>query len=200
MVHWPGDPPPLMDRLLDMDAGDVCNARFLHMSAHSGTHMDAPLHFIRDGTSIDQMPVEATVGRARVIEIRDPEVIAKNELEGCNIQPGERLLFKTSNSANCWKCRYFLKRFVHVNAEGARYLVERAVKTIGVDYLSVGGYESDGVETHQILLGAGVWIIEGLDLSAVGPGSYELLCLPLKVAGGDGAPARAFLRNVSHVK
>lgn len=196
MVHWPGDPPPSMDRALDMDAGDVCNARVLHMSAHTGTHMDAPLHFVRDGMSIDQMPLDATVGVARVIAIQDPDTIGRRELELFDIRKGERLLFKTSNSAHCWKCRYFLKEFVHVNAEGARYLVDRGVSAIGVDYLSVGAYKADGVETHQILLGAGVWIVEGLDLSAVAPGTYELLCLPLKIAGGDGAPARAFLRSL----
>jgi len=197
MVHWPGDAPPSMDRLADMDKGDVCNARMMHMSAHTGTHMDAPLHFLRDGMSIDQMPAEATIGPARVIQIRDLNVIGRDELEKCDIRAGERLLFKTANSTRCWKCRHFLKEFVHVNAEAARYLVERRVSTIGVDYLSVGAYAGDGVETHQILLSAGVWIIEGLDLSAVAPGEYEMVCLPLKIAGGDGAPARAFLRNIN---
>ncbi len=193
MPHWPGDPVPSMARALDMDLGDICNARRLMMSAHTGTHMDAPLHFVNNSKSIDQMPLTATIGPARVIQIGDPEVIGPEELIPHNIQPGERILFKTCNT---WDPTRFKTTFVHCNAAAARHLVERRIQTVGIDYLSIGAYERDGVETHQILLGAGIWVIEGLDLTEVAPGHYDLICLPLKILGGDGAPARAVVRKI----
>lgn len=193
MPHWPGDPVPSMARALDMDLGDICNARYLTMSAHTGTHMDAPLHFVNKGESIDRMPLTATIGPARLIQIEHPDFIGPEELIRHDIQPGERILFKTRN---VWHPTAFAKTFVHCNAAAARHLVERKVRTIGIDYLSIGAYERDGVETHQILLGAGIWVIEGLDLSQIEPGSYDLICLPLKILGGDGAPARAVVRKI----
>ncbi len=193
MPHWPGDPVPSMARALDMDLGDICNARRLMMSAHTGTHMDAPLHFVNNRESIDQMPLTAGIGPARVIQIEHPEVIVPEELIRHDIQPGERILFKTRN---LWDPATFKTTFVHCNAAAARHLVERKVQTVGIDYLSIGAYERDGVETHQILLGAGIWVIEGLDLAGVEPGSYDLICLPLKILGGDGAPARAVVRKI----
>lgn len=197
MPHWPGDIPVNITQTMNVDRGDVCNLRTLSMSAHTGTHMDAPLHFVAQGSAIDTMPLDATIGPARVIAIESDSAITRAELQECGPQPGERLLFKTRNS-RLWRnrCRLFMKNFVAVNADAARYLVECGVRTIGVDYLSVGAYEGDGVETHHVLLGAGVWVIEGLDLSAAEPGSYEMVCLPLRIEGGDGAPARAALRKL----
>ena len=196
MAHWPGDPPVIIEQTMRMEAGDPCNLRTLSMSAHTGTHMDAPLHFVATGTSIDQMPPEATIGPARVVRIEDPNVITSAELERHNPQPGERILFRTANSDTCWQTsRCFFKQFVHLNAEAAAFLAARKVRTVGVDYLSVGAYQADGAETHRNLLDAGIWIIEGLDLSRVEAGAYELICLPLKIQGGDGAPARAMLRK-----
>ena len=197
MPHWPGDIPVKIQHTMDMRAGAICNLRTLSMSAHTGTHMDAPLHFVVDGASMDTMPLDATIGPARVVAIEDERAITRRELQSLEPRSGERLLFKTRNS-QLWRnrCRLFLKNFVAVEADAARYLVESGVRTVGVDYLSVGAYEGDGVETHQILLGAGVWVIEGLDLSAVEPGDYDLVCLPLRVEGGDGAPARAAVRRV----
>lgn len=196
MPHWPGDIPVNITQTMNIGAGDVCNLRTLSMSAHSGTHMDAPLHFLAGGAAIDTMPFDATVGHARVVGIQSESAITRDELEACRPQPGERLLFKTGNS-RWWKnrCRLFMKNFVAVDADAARYLVDCGVRTVGVDYLSVGAYKGDGVETHRVLLGAGVWVIEGLDLSSVEPGLYDLVCLPLRIEGGDGAPARAALRR-----
>jgi arylformamidase len=157
--------------------------------------MDAPLHFVRGGTGLDRMPLSATIGSARVIEIRDRESIKPAELRPHKIRRGERILFKTRNSVRSWKTDAFDEHFVYISQAAARYLAERRVQTVGVDYLSVGGYQRDGVETHQALLGAGIWIIEGLNLAKVKPGKYELVCLPLKVLASDGAPARAILRR-----
>lgn len=194
MVRWPGDSPARIERVADMTRGDDCNLSTLAMSAHTGTHMDAPLHFLREGAGIETMPLEAGIGPARVIAIRDARRIEVKELEPYRLGGGERVLFKTRNSERCWQGDEFVKNFVYIPAETARFLAERGVRTVGIDYLSVGAYEGDGEETHRILLGAGIWIIEGLDLSGVEPGDYELVCLPLKIAGADGAPARAAVR------
>jgi arylformamidase len=149
-----------------------------------------------DGEAIDRIPLQAVIGEARVIEIADPIRITRQELATHAPKRGERLLFKTVNSTDCWNTPDFVKRFVHVGADAARYLADCDVRTIGIDYLSIGAFEGDGVETHRILLGAGIWIIEGLNLSSVSAGRYELICLPLKIMGGDGAPARAVVRRL----
>jgi arylformamidase len=164
------------------------------MGAHTGTHVDGPLHFVRDGKGLDEMPLDAMIGRARVIEFSDPESIKPNELHSYRLQRGERILFKTQNSARRWSSEDFIEDFVYVSQEAARYLADRGIRTVSVDCLSVGGFRKDGVETHQALLEAGIWVIEGLDHSEVEPGEYELVCLPIKIERSDGAPARAILR------
>jgi len=194
MVHWPDNPPVKIERMKDMDKGAVCNVSVMSLGAHTGTHMDAPLHFFKNGKSLDKLPLEATIGPARVVEIKDREMVRPDELRAHNLRRGERILFKTRNSSRCWKTDAFIEDFVYISREAAQYLVDRGIRTIGVDYLSVGGFHRDGLETHRILLGAEVWIIEGINLSKVKPGNYELVCLPLKVLGSDGAPARALLR------
>ena len=194
LVTWPGDPRVDISRPVDMADGHDCNVSRLELGAHTGTHMDAPEHFIAGARTIDTMPIEATVGPARVIEIEDPRSIGAAELAKADLQRGERVLFKTSSSRRAWWDEPFDEDFVHIDASGAQALVDAGVRTVGIDYLSVGAYEGDGVQTHRILLGAGVWVIEGLDLSKVEAGPYELVCLPLKVLGGEGAPARAILR------
>jgi len=194
MVHWPDNPPVKIERMKDMDKGAVCNVSVMSLGAHTGTHMDAPLHFIKNGKSLDKLPLEATIGPARVIEIKDREVVRRDELRRHNLRRGERILLKTRNSSRCWKTDAFVEDFVYISREAAQHLVDRGIRTIGVDYLSVGGFHHDGLETHRILLGAQIWIIEGINLAQVKPGKYELVCLPLKVLGSDGAPARALLR------
>ncbi len=194
MVHWPDDPSVQIERMTDLNQGDVATVSKLSMSVHSGTHMDAPAHFLKGGASIDMMPIEATIGRARVIEIQDIESIKSEELERHDIREGERILFKTKNSLRAWQSAGFVQDFVYISYEAAQYLAHARVQTVGIDYLSVGGFTKDGPETHYALLGAGIWIIEGLHLSQVQPGTYELACLPLKMLGCEGAPARAVLR------
>ena len=195
MVHWPGNPPVVLERAMKMEEGAVCNVTNMSLGAHTGTHMDGPRHFIRDGRGLDQLPFEATIGPCRVIEIRDKVSIKPGELKNKRLRKGERILFKTVNTPRSWKSDEFDKDFVYISKEAAQYLVDCGIRTVGVDYLSVGGFYKDGVETHQILLGAEVWIIEGLDLSKVKPGKYDLLCLPIKMLESDGSPARALLRK-----
>jgi len=195
MAHWPDNPPVRIERMLDLARGDAANVSKLELGAHTGTHMDAPRHFLVDGAGIDEMPFDATIGPARVIRIEHPQAILPEELEAHHLQAGERVLFRTRNSERCWNTDQFVEDFVYISAAAAQFLADRQVRTIGVDYLSVGGYVYDGVETHRILLSAGIWLIEGLNLSAVEPGTYELICLPLRIAGADGALARAILRR-----
>lgn len=196
MAHWPGDRPYETARSFDMERGDEMNLSSIALSAHTGTHMDAPLHFVRDGLPIDRIPLEVVIGTARVVAIRNPERICLEEVEACGVEKGERILFKTVNSDEPWHDRPFRESFVAIPADTARYLADRKPALVGVDYLSVGAFEGDGVETHQALLGAGIWLVEGLALAHVDPGRYELVCLPLKLAGVEGAPARAAIRRL----
>jgi arylformamidase len=196
MVNWPGDAPFHRLETLKIANGDPCNLSQFCTSAHIGTHMDAPRHFLADGHGMESMPIEATIGPARVIAIQDPDLIRIKELEKHRLGSGDRVLFKTRNSDHLWKTNEFREQFVHIPQDTAAYLADLKVRTVGVDYLSVGGYEKDSSETHQALLGAGIWLIEGLNLKHVEPGEYELVCLPLKLVGSDGAPARAVLRRL----
>jgi arylformamidase len=195
MVHWPGDPAFHIERATDQEKGDVATVSRMTLGVHTGTHMDAPLHFIRGARSIDQIPLDATVGPARVLPIHDTKWITRAELLPHSISPGERILFRTTNSTRCWTTDAFQEDFVFISQDAARYLAECRIRSVGVDYLSVGGFHEDGPETHHALLAAGIWIIEGLNLSQVEPGDYELVCLPLKLIGSEGAPARAILRR-----
>ena len=196
MVHWPGDPPVAIERIKDMEHGDTANLSVLSMGAHSGTHVDAPVHFIRQGIGVDRMPLDTMVGRARVVEIKDTESIKPDELLRHRIRRGERILFKTRNSPRVWQTDEFIEDFVFISDGAARFLVERGVRMVGVDYLSVGSFKHGGGYVHKTLLGGGVWVIEGLDLSHVNSGKYDLICLPLRLVKGDGAPARAIVRPV----
>lgn len=194
MVHWPGDPSVRIKRKLDMNRGGKCNVSFLSMGSHAGTHMDPPLHFIHSGTSLDRMPLQISIGPARVIRIRNPKQVTADELRLHQIQPGERILFKTRNSERVWKTDSFIKDFVFISEEAAKYLALKKICLVGIDYLSVGGFFENGDRIHQILLRSGVWILEGINLSSVREGKYELVCLPLKIQNSDGAPSRALLR------
>lgn len=139
------------------------------------------------------------MGTARVIAIEHPKRITEGELRKHEIRPGERLLFKTANSARRWHDQPFDSRFVSMDPCAADYLAQVQPVLVGIDYISVGGFESDGTETHRALLGAGIWLIEGLVLGGVDPGDYDLVCLPLRIAGAEGAPARAVLRRKTRV-
>lgn len=194
MPHWPGNPPVKIERTQDMARGGHSSVSALSFGSHTGTHIDAPAHFLKGGAGADRVPFEATNGPARVIEIRGRETIESKELIRHRLRRGERVLFKTANSARCWKKKSFVKDFIYLSTEAGEYLARRGVRTVGVDYLSVGGFRKNGGEIHRVLLRAGITIIEGLDLSAVRPGRFDLACLALKISGGDGAPARAMLR------
>lgn len=193
LTVWEGDGAPVVEQTMFLERGDPYNLTRLAFSAHTGTHMDAPRHFLRAGATMESMPLDAVLGPAHVIEIRDPVAVRAAGIPP-ELESGARVLFKTANSSRPWATEPFRKEFVFIARDAAQRLVDLRVQTVGIDYLSVGGYSQDLAETHEILLGGGVWIIEGIDLSAVQPGLYELACLPLRIPGADGAPARAALR------
>ena len=192
---WPGDPPFVLERVVSMEAGAHDNISRVNMGVHTGTHVDAPFHFIRDGRTVESLSLSVLTGPARVVRIpQEATAISAEVLERARIPAQtKRLLFRTSNS-DWWKGaeEEFQAGFVAIPADGAEWLVRRGVKMVGVDYLSVAPYKQS-VPTHRTLLQAGVVILEGLDLSAVRAGIYTLYCLPLKLVGSDGAPARAIL-------
>jgi arylformamidase len=195
MVHWPGNPEVRIAQREKASAdGGVSRVSEVSLGSHTGTHVDAPVHMGVSSEGVDALPLDALVGPARVIAIEDVDAIASTSLEPHAVQPGERLLLKTRNSSRCWATDEFVGDYVYVTPDAARHLAERRVRTVGVDYLSVGGRQ-DGAVTHRVLLQAGVCILEGLDLSRVAPGAYDLVALPLRIAGGDGAPARVILRR-----
>jgi len=193
MVHWPDNPPVKISRFLDIHRGDVANVSQVSMGLHTGTHMDAPIHFLASGAGMDQLPLTAVMGPARVIHIKDKHVIDVDEVKAHRPRKGERILFRTRNSARRWASKPFMDDFVYLSSAAARFLVARGVRTVGIDYLSIGGMDN-GAECHGIILNAGLWVIEGLDLARAPAGRYDLICLPLKVVDGDGSPARAILR------
>ena len=192
MVHFPDNPSIGIDTITHVDRGDICTLSRITMGSHTGTHIDAPIHFLRGGSGAEGVPLEHLIGPARVIEIKDPAAVKAEELRVHNLGVRERLLFKTSNSERCWKTSQFVHDFVAIAEDAASYLASLNTLAVGIDYLSAGS-----PETHRTLLGAGVVIVEGLNLTGISQGRYELLCLPLKILGGDGAPARALLKPLS---
>jgi arylformamidase len=194
MVLYEGDPGVDVTPRLEIAKGDTANVSLLSMGSHTGTHVDAPAHFIEGGDTVEGLPVDSLIGPALVAEVRSERLIGRRDLESLPLDGQSRLLLKTRNSA-LWARGAFTREFVALEIEGARYLTERGLRLIGIDYLSIEAFHSPGHPVHRHLLGAGVVILEGLDLSRVAPGVYELVCLPLPVRGIDGAPCRAVLRR-----
>jgi arylformamidase len=194
---WPGDPKFSMERFDKIEAGDNTNTTRFEMSAHTGTHVDAPYHFINHGKGVDQLSLKVLTGRVYVLHLPNIDVATAADLEKADIPPRtRRLLIRTRNSEYWAKgVREFQTDFVGLTADAADYLVKRGVKLVGVDYLSVAPYKQSR-PTHEILLRANVIIVEGLNLAEVAQGRYMLYCLPLKLKGADGAPARAILIGV----
>lgn len=198
MVHWPSNPGVRLERVADVATGASSNVSQLSLGVHTGTHVDAPVHFFPDGGGVDAIPIEALVGAARVISIEHPVHVTVEELEAANVVSGERLLFKTRNSPAAWRSSTFVEDAVHISVAAALWLAERRVRTVGIDYLSVGGRAAkNGRAVHHALMTAGIWIIEGLDLTHAPIGLCDLVCLPLKLVDCDGAPARAIIRSTA---
>jgi arylformamidase len=198
MPIYEGDPAVEIAAWSALAKGDSANVSFLHFGAHTGTHVDAPAHFIEGARKIDALSLDVLLGPARVIRVPDEAAeIDPDFLAGCDLDQVERVLFHTRNS-NFWR-EGFRKDFTHLLPEAAEMLVEMGIKLVGTDYLSVEKFHSGHHRTHLALLSQSVVIVEGLNLSDVPAGDYELICLPLKIAdgAGDGAPARVVLRTLT---
>ena len=193
MVHYPGNPPVVLDFVHDLERGDPETLSQLSLSVHTATHVDAPVHFIRKGAPVDRLPINTLLGAARVIAVTDAEAVTAGHLTPHGIASGERILLRTRNSQRCWTSDEFVPDYSYLSVDAADLLAEKRVSLIGIDYLSIGRGETNP-QVHRILLSAGIVILEGLDLSQVSPGWHDFICLPLKLAGRDGAPARALLR------
>lgn len=192
MHFYPGDPTLEQTQIRAIKRGDAANLTHLSLGAHTGTHVDAPAHFIDGAPTLERVGLDRMVGPARVLDLRGRAAIDAAALGSHDIERGDIVLCRTDNSER-WALPGFQEDFAYLTRDAAELLVERGVKTIGWDYLSIEQFGSKTFEVHKRLLGEGVLIIEGLDLRAIAAGSYLLACLPLKLEGVDGAPARAVL-------
>jgi len=198
MTIWPGSVGLQIKRVKSLERGDQANVSEIACEIHTGTHIDAPLHFLRGGASIDKIPLDIFCGSAFIAALTHVKAITADELKKLSLPKGvKRLLFKTSNS-ELWKKgrNNFDPSYVALTADAAEWIVEQGIDLLGVDYLSVQRYK-DSPKTHEVLLGAGIVVVEGLNLADVSQGWYELICLPLKLVGTEGAPARAALREMN---
>ena len=197
---YPGDPRIEISSWLTLEKGDNANVSLMKFGLHSGTHVDAPAHFIKGGAKVDSLPLGSLLGEAEVVAVpEDVQVIDRSFVVANCARQSQRIIFKTSNSA-FWNNQHegFREDYVYIDPEAADWLVETGIKLVGIDYLSVEQFKSTSFQTHHAFLSNGVVILEGLDLREVPGGVYELICLPLKIAGGsgDGAPARVVLRSL----
>lgn len=199
MPVWPGDPGIIVQRVQKIEDGSIANVSRMEMGVHTGTHVDAPYHFLQDGSTVERLSLKVLIGRAYVVHLDDSvDVVLPRHLEEAGIPPRtRRVLIRTRNSKQWAKSDYrpFDEEYVGVDVSAAQYLVKRGVKLVGVDYLSVAPFP-EPAPTHLALLKAGIVIVEGLNLSQVAQGRYNFFCLPLKLDKSDGAPARAVLMGV----
>jgi arylformamidase len=194
--NFPGDTPYQRKMVQALENGGECNLSEITMSAHAGTHMDAPSHFFSGGKTIDRFPVEKFVLSALVVHVQNRVSIEPGELENVNVLPGEAILFKTSNSTEGRiENGVFEEGFVYLSEKGADWCLQKEVGLVGIDYISIEKYGSRGFPVHRKILGRGIPILEGVNLRSVPAGKYTLYCFPLKIGGGEGAPVRAVLMD-----
>jgi arylformamidase len=196
MVVYEGDPAVSLERITSISSGGLANVSQLDFGVHTGTHIDAPVHFIEGAPGVEETPLDVLIGPALVVDATHINTdIDAEALADLNIAPGtQRLIFKTANS-QLWDSEQFSPEFIALTEDAARALAARGTGLVGIDYLSIAP-KLDPMTTHRALLESGVVILEGLDLRDVPPGEYELICLPLRIVGSDGAPARAILRDL----
>ena len=195
LAVYQGDPPVKIEPLSSIADDDPYNINKLEISTHTGTHVDAPNHYFKSGKTVDQIPLDTLIGTTRVILIRGHRVITRELLEKENLDGVTRLLIKTDHSYLLDRYSKFRSNFCHLDVDACGYLVSKGIKIVGIDTFSIEQFESQNHMCHKVLLGAGVVIIEMVDLKAVEPGDYVMTCLPLKVEKGDGAPSRIILAD-----
>ncbi len=195
---YPGDPAVQITQVASLAAGDICTVSHLSFGSHTGTHVDPPAHFVAGRATLDELPLEVLIGPARVVDVGEISAIDVVTIDAANLTGVERVLFKTRNS-RLWQAGVceFETAFVYLETAAAERLVELGVKLVGIDYLSVEKFNFEQPTTHYALLGNDVVIVEGLNLTDVAAGDYELICLPMKIQNGDGGPARVVLRELA---
>lgn len=195
-ITYPTDTPFSRNVICSMDKGQRCNLSDLHMSAHSGTHIDTPCHFINNGKTIDELSLENFIIPATVVDIKDIESIKTEEFKKISFNPNEAILFKTNNSkSGIITNGIFDKNFVYLAKESADLIVEKKIKLVGIDYITIDKYGDENPTCHEKLLSNDIIILESINLKDVAEGKYTLICLPLKIKGGEGSPVRAVLVN-----
>lgn len=195
LPHWPSQPRLTREVKSSTDAGDRSTVSVLHLGAHTGTHMDAPIHFVAGGAGIESIPLDACIGECFVADLTSVSGAIRAEDLATVPAATERLLAKTRNSG--WQSdAEFREDFCAYDASAAQWCADNGIKLVGIDYLSIEPFGSAGNPTHKILLGAGLVVLEGIDLAGVEPGAWELIALPVLIDGGDGAPARVVLRRI----
>ncbi len=191
---WPANPPFDLTPVKRIADGASSNVSRLTLGTHTGTHIDAPRHMIDGAPTLDQLPLDALVGPGRVVAIETDRAIEARHVDGDALQGSTRILLKTRNST-FWGSPEFRTDFVFLSEEAARALVDAGVRLVGIDYLSIEEYRKPGAPAHKALLSAGIVVVEGLNLTSAEPGPYDVMCLPLRVTGADGGPARVILRR-----
>lgn len=195
LATYPGNPEFELQPVKRVAAGASSNVSRLVLGTHTGTHVDAPRHFFDDGPGVDGLALDLLIGRVRVIDLPFRGGITEQHLADASLREDLRVLLRTPNSALWNSSEGFHQDYTYLTEQGAKYLVDQGVKVVGVDYLSVEQFKKPGAPAHRALLGENVVIIEGLNLSDAEAGTYEMYCLPLRVAGADGAPARVVLKR-----
>ena len=193
-IDYPGDTPYSRELVESIKGGGAYDLSKLVMSAHSGTHIDFPSHFIPNGKSAHKYGVQELILPALVLSIKSKESIQTSELEKADIKPGDAILFKTNNSVSgqC-KREKFSERFVYMTSEAADFCVEKKVGLVGIDYITIEKYSDDTFPAHRKILGNNILILEGINLKDVPAGKYTLFCFPLKIQNGEASPVRAIL-------
>ena len=196
MPVWPSDPPVKLSPKshLSRDGSHTVQLTAIAMGSHTGTHLDAPWHFVEGGKKLHEIPLDQLVGPAIVIALENVRAINRGDLERIDLEGCERVLFKTENSRH-WRDDRFYEEFVYLEPDGAEWLVEQGVRTVGIDYLSIDQFKSLKHPSHFVLLRRDVAILEGLNLSRIQPGRYHMVALPLNLHDADGAPTRVILMD-----
>ena len=193
-IDFPDDTPFSREFALTIEESGICNVSKLTMSAHAGTHLDTPLHFIPNAKKLEDYNPEDFILPAQVVHIEDRESIKPSHLRGLDIGPGDAILFKTDNCVSGkLTSGIFSEDFVYLSSEAADVCLEKKLGLVGIDYVTIGKFGEELVDVHQKLLGDGILILEGINLKDVQPGSYTLICLPLKIKDSEGSPVRAVL-------
>lgn len=196
LLTWPGDPAVSFAEKCSINNGDICNVTEITMGVHTGTHIDAPYHFINDGKKVHEIDLTTLLGKCIVVEVESSEYIMKKDIEHIDFQTYKKVLFKTKNSEQFKNdLTSFNKKFISLHEDTTDYLVEKQIELIGIDYLSIEGFYSKSAYVHKTLLSNNIVVLEGLNLSDIVPMEYEIICLPIKLVGCDGAPVRVILKT-----